>query len=63
VFAATTRDVAQVGFDDLTVYDQLRLPKERRSIREDAADDELRAEAVPVLHDWHKQAQARPDDS
>ena len=63
VFAATTRDVAQVGFDDLTVYDQLRLPKERRSIREDAADDGLRAEAVPVLHDWHKQARDRPDDS
>ena len=63
VFAATTRDVAQVGFDDLIVYDQLRLPKERRSIREDAADDDLRAEAVPVLHDWHKQARARPNDS
>jgi tRNA(Arg) A34 adenosine deaminase TadA len=62
VFAATTRDVAQSGFDDLTVYDQLRLPTEERSIREDPGSDDVRAEAVTVLAGWRKQAQARPDD-
>ena len=62
VFAATTRDIDQNGFDDLTVYEQLRLPAERRSIREDPDGDDLRAEAVAVLHDWQKQAPARSDD-
>lgn len=62
VFAATTGDVAQNGFDDLSVYEELRLPAERRSIREDPGGGDLRAQAVAVLHDWHKKAQTRPDD-
>lgn len=63
VFAATTRDVARNGFEDLSVYDQLRLPAERRSIREEPAGGALRAQAIDVLHDWQKQGQSRPDAS
>jgi tRNA(Arg) A34 adenosine deaminase TadA len=55
VFAATTRDVARNGFEDLSVYEQIRLPTERRSIREEPAGGDLRAQAVAVLHGWQKQ--------
>jgi tRNA(Arg) A34 adenosine deaminase TadA len=62
VFAATVGDVAQSGFEDLTIYEQLRLSRERRSIREDPGGGDLRAAAVAVLHDWRQQARGRPDD-
>ena len=61
VFAATVGDVAQSGFEDLTIYEQLQLPTERRSIREDPDGGDLRAAAVAVLHDWRRQARGRPD--
>jgi tRNA(Arg) A34 adenosine deaminase TadA len=62
VFAATVRDVAQSGFEDLTIYDQLRLPTERRSIPEDPDGGDLRAAAVAVLDDWRQRARERSDD-
>jgi tRNA(Arg) A34 adenosine deaminase TadA len=62
VFAATVGDVAQSGFEDLTIYDQLRMPTQRRSIPEVSDGSDLRAAAVAVLHDWRQRARGRPDD-
>jgi guanine deaminase len=52
VFAATSRDVAAVGVRDLAIYDELKLPAELRSVREDAGGDDLRRDAAAVLRDW-----------
>jgi guanine deaminase len=52
VFGATAHDVATMGFEDLQLYRELALPLERRSLREDPADDPLRAEAVACLRAW-----------
>jgi tRNA(Arg) A34 adenosine deaminase TadA len=54
-YAATVEDAFEYGdFDDRPIYEQLALPKERRSIR---LTQVLREEAVAV---W-KAYQARPD--
>jgi tRNA(Arg) A34 adenosine deaminase TadA len=52
VFAATSRDLAEYDFQDLAFYDQLRLPAERRSMREDADEGELRQDALTAVRDW-----------
>jgi guanine deaminase len=52
VFAATTGDVAANGLSDLTVYEQLRLPAESRSLPEVGDGDDLREQAVAALRDW-----------
>jgi tRNA(Arg) A34 adenosine deaminase TadA len=52
VFAATSRDLANYGFQDLAFYEQLGLPAERRSMREDANEGELRHDALTVVRDW-----------
>jgi guanine deaminase len=56
VFAATSQDLADYDFQDLAIYTELRLPAERRSIREDAGEEELRQDALKAVRDW---AQAR----
>jgi guanine deaminase len=61
VFAATTRDVALSGIDDLRVYDQIRAPAEHRSIREDHAGDTQQALAVAVLRDWAERVPRPPE--
>jgi len=52
VFAATSRDVADYDFQDLAVYTDLGLPAERRSMREDADEEELRQDALKAVRDW-----------
>jgi tRNA(Arg) A34 adenosine deaminase TadA len=52
VFAATSRDLAEYDFQDLAFYGQLRLPAERRSMREDADVEELRQDALTAVRDW-----------
>jgi tRNA(Arg) A34 adenosine deaminase TadA len=52
VFAATSRDLAEYDFQDLAFYGQLRLPAERRSMREDADVEELRQDALTAIRDW-----------
>jgi guanine deaminase len=56
VFAAATRDLADYDIRDLAIYTELGLPAERRSIREDAGEEELRQDALQAVRDW---AQAR----
>ena len=56
VFAAASRDLADYDFQDLAVYADLGLPAERRSIREEADEEELRHDALEAVRDW---AQAR----
>jgi guanine deaminase len=55
VFAATSRDVAASGFEDLQFYRELGTPTDMRAMREDAADAQLREIAVAVLKDWTRQ--------
>jgi tRNA(Arg) A34 adenosine deaminase TadA len=55
VYAATVFDTAGNGVRDLAIYDELRLPAERRSLRQDASGGDLHDEAVAVLQDWHEQ--------
>src|SRR6202042_3108068 len=38
VFAATSYDVATFGFEDLQLYRELALQRDRRALREDTAD-------------------------
>jgi guanine deaminase len=52
VFAATTHDLAEYDFQDLAIYDELGLPAERRSMREDADGEELRQDALMAVRDW-----------
>jgi len=52
VFAATSRDLAGYGFQDLAFYTELGLPAERRSMREDADREELRQDALQAVQDW-----------
>jgi guanine deaminase len=52
VFAATTHDLAEYDFKDLAIYDELGLPAERRSMREDADREELRQDALMAVRDW-----------
>jgi guanine deaminase len=46
VFAATTNDVADYGLRDLAIYEEIRLPAERRSVQEDAGEYDLRRDAL-----------------
>lgn len=55
VFAATTRDVAEYGFEDLQFYREIRYPPERRSLPGDAAGGPLRERAAAVLRAWADQ--------
>jgi guanine deaminase len=55
VFGVTSYDVATYGFEDLQFYRELTLPAERRSVQEDSADDELRADAAGALRAWAEQ--------
>jgi guanine deaminase len=52
VFAATSRDLAECSFQDLAIYAELRLPAGRRSIREDADEEDLRQDALMAVRDW-----------
>jgi guanine deaminase len=52
VFAATSHEVARCGLRDLAIYEELRLPAVRRSLREDPSGDDLRQDAAAVLKDW-----------
>ncbi|WP_371781838.1 nucleoside deaminase [Streptosporangium subroseum] len=55
VFAATSYDVATYGFEDLQFYRELTYATESRSLQEDVADDDMRAQAVDVLRSWADQ--------
>ena len=55
VFAATSEDVAASGFEDLQFYRELATPRDRRAIREDAADAQLRETAASALRAWTQQ--------
>jgi tRNA(Arg) A34 adenosine deaminase TadA len=55
VYAATSHDVATYGFEDLQFYRELTRPTGQRSIREDAADGELREAAAAGLRMWAEQ--------
>lgn len=55
VFAATASDTADCGMRDLAIYAEFGLPAERRSIREDASDDDLREDALRAVRDWTTQ--------
>jgi guanine deaminase len=55
VYAATSYDVATYGFEDLRFYRELTLAPTDRSIREDAADGELREAAAAGLRSWAEQ--------
>ena len=52
VYGATSYDVATYGFEDLQFYRELTHPNDARSIREDAADDDLRETAAAGLRAW-----------
>ena len=62
VFAATSRDVADYGFEDLQFYREIRNPPRRRSLPGDPAGEPLRERAAAVLRAWAVQApgQAEP---
>ena len=55
VFGATSHDVAKCGFEDLQLYRELTYPADQRSLREDAADPQLREQAVGILRAWADQ--------
>jgi tRNA(Arg) A34 adenosine deaminase TadA len=55
VFAATSRDLAEYDFQDLAIYTQLGRPADRRSMSEDAAEDDLRQDALTAVRDWAQQ--------
>lgn len=55
VFGATSYDVATNGFEDLQLYRELTYPAERRQLREEGAEGELRNEAADVLRGWAAQ--------
>ena len=52
VFAATSHDLAEYDFQDLAIYVQLGQSAQRRSMREDADEEELRQDALTVVRDW-----------
>ncbi|MGH3166799.1 MAG: nucleoside deaminase [Trebonia sp.] len=54
VFAATSRDLADCGFQDLAIYRQLELPAGQRSMRRDSAQEELRQAAVTAVRERAK---------
>jgi guanine deaminase len=52
VYGATSHDVATYGFEDLQFYQELTHPQAERSVKEVAADGELREAAVAGLRAW-----------
>ena len=52
VYGATSHDVATYGFEDLQFYQELTRPQAERSVKEVAADGELREAAVAGLRAW-----------
>jgi tRNA(Arg) A34 adenosine deaminase TadA len=52
VFAATSKDVATSGFEDLQLYRELALQRDQRALREDTAGGDLRGEAASALRAW-----------
>jgi tRNA(Arg) A34 adenosine deaminase TadA len=54
VFAATSRDLVEYDFQDLAVYTELGLPAGRRSMYEDADNEDLRQDALAAIRDWAK---------
>ena len=52
VYGATSHDVATYGFEDLQFYRELTHPQAERSVKEVAADGELREAAVAGLRAW-----------
>lgn len=52
VFGANSHDVATYGFEDLQLYSELAHPVEQRMLREIAAGEDLRRQAVDVLRSW-----------
>lgn len=52
VYAATSHDVAENGFEDLQLYRELTYPHERRSLREEEAGPQVRKQAGDVLRAW-----------
>jgi len=52
VFAATSSDAAEHGFDDLSLYRELAVMPDQRSVPETAAGNTLRSEAAAILKRW-----------
>jgi len=52
IFAASTKDVAFHGFEDLWFYREIALPREARSVQEIEASDPEKSEAVAILQTW-----------
>lgn len=52
VYAASSRDVAAYGFEDLRFYRELARPAAERMIVEDGAGPEQRDQAVSGLRQW-----------
>lgn len=52
VFGATSYDVATYGFEDLQFYRELTHPSDQRSVRAEAADEDLREAAAAGLRAW-----------
>ncbi|MEU6652734.1 nucleoside deaminase [Streptomyces sp. NPDC046900] len=52
VFGASSRDVGELGFEDLQFYREMALPAASRSIIEDHADGGLSKRARSVLQEW-----------
>jgi tRNA(Arg) A34 adenosine deaminase TadA len=54
VHAAAVKDAAACGFEDSAFYREVALPKPERTLRIDAGDEPLRAEAVDALRRWSR---------
>jgi guanine deaminase len=59
VFAVGSHELADHGIQDLSIYTQLRLPAQRRSIREDASGGELEHDGIAVVRDWAERTRRR----
>jgi len=56
-FAATRQDAAAIGFDDESIYRQIALPPERRSVVMRPLQREL---ALEVLREWERKPDKTP---
>lgn len=52
VFAATSRDLADSGFKDLLIYEELARPAAHRSMTEVGEDGNVRADALAAVREW-----------
>lgn len=50
-YGCTRRDAAQIGFIDEHIYEDFKLPKDRREI---TTMEFMRQEAIGVFHEWKK---------